>query len=199
MKITPPKKKTHTHTIMKRILFILALVMSTVTMMAEDEHLKFKGVEIDGNLSSFAKKLEGQGFTISSVEDDYYKMTGTFTAQDVKLVVRATPYSKIVYSVLVVYEPIHPWPSQEQHYRKIVENLKNKYGTPSEEIWDVNTSLPEHYISEKKSTAQTRFNCENGEITIGIYNTLYVGVSTYILYQDKENYAIYEEEVASDL
>jgi hypothetical protein len=184
---------------MKKMLLVFLSLLCQILVVQAEGNLKSKGVEIDGDLSSFAKKLEGQGFTISSVEDDYYKMTGTFTAQDVKLVVRATPYSKIVYSVLVVYKPIHPWPSQEQHYKKIVENLKNKYGTPSEEIWDVNTSMPEHYISEKKSTAQTRFNCENGEITIGIYNTLYVGVSTYILYQDKENYAIYEEEVASDL
>ena len=61
------------------------------------------------------------------------------------------------------------------------------------------TKCVNFFQDKTKSTAQTRFNCENGEITIGIYNTLYVGVSTYILYQDKENYAIYEEEVASDL
>lgn len=183
---------------MKKILLSIICVMAAVFAQAEG-HMMFKGIEIDGDLESFVKQLEGQGFTQLSAGEDYCKMTGTFTAENVQILVNATHQSNIVYSVMVVYSPISPWPSQEQHYRKLVESLKNKYGKPSLEIWDVDEHLPEHYIREEKSTVRTHFECGNGLITIGIMQSFYYGVSTCIIYKDDANYAICKKEVESDL
>ena len=78
---------------MERILLTIICLVAIIFAYAEG-HMTFKGIEIDGDLPSFVAKLEAQGFIKQSAGEDYATMTGSFTAEDVKLYIHATPISK---------------------------------------------------------------------------------------------------------
>lgn len=183
---------------MKRFLLTIICVVAVIFAYAEG-HMTFKGIEIDGDLPSFVAKLEAQGFIKQSIGEDYATMTGSFTAEDVKLYIHATPISKTVYGVSVIYKPQDSWPHQESHYRNLAKSLKTKYGEPVEDVWDVSELVPISSLKDGYSTAQMGFGCDNGGVGISIEKTLHYDVSTRIFYWDKENNAKNQTEVESDL
>lgn len=183
---------------MKKILLSIICVMAAIFAQAEG-HMMFKGIEIDGDLESFKSQLEKQGFS-GVVQDRGGVMTGSFTGEDVMLVFYATPITKLVYSVLVMYESQSQWSILENKYNSLVGSLKKKYGEPKESIWDVDeNSDPRHELIMDRATIVTHFGCENGGISIGIDNIPEYGVAVYIIYWDKENDALKEAEEESDL
>lgn len=183
---------------MKRFLLTIICVVAVIFVYAEG-HMTFKGIEIDGDLPSFVAKLEAQGFIKQSIGEDYATMTGSFTAEDVKLYIHATPISKTVYGVSVIYKPQDSWPHQESHYRNLAKSLKTKYGEPVEDVWEVNELVPKSSLEDGYSTAKMGFRCDNGGVGISIEKTLHYDVSTRIFYWDKENNAKNQTEVESDL
>ena len=60
---------------MKKILVALALMMGAICVNAQ-EHLKFKGVPIDGTLESFTRQLEAKGYTREAYGGDVQVMKG---------------------------------------------------------------------------------------------------------------------------
>lgn len=56
---------------MKKILVIMMAIMMYVTSFAQTtEHMKFKGVPMEGTLQTFTNKLKAKGFTPFGVQDD---------------------------------------------------------------------------------------------------------------------------------
>ena len=183
---------------MKRILLTIICVVAVLLAYAEG-HMTFKGIEIDGDMESFKSKLEKQGFS-GVVKDGAGLMTGSFTGEDVMLAFYATPITKLVHTVVVVYESQSQWSISENKYNSLVGSLKKKYGEPKESIWDVDEySDPGHELRMDRATIVTRFECENGGISTGIRNLPGYGVVVFITYWDKENDALNKAEVESDL
>lgn len=183
---------------MKRILLTVVCVIITFFAQA-DGHMMFKGVEIDGDVESFKTKLAKQGFS-GLVQDGAGIMTGSFTGEEVMLAFYATPLTKLVYSVVVIYQPQSQWSLLENKYSGLVESLKKKYGEPKESIWDVDKySEPKHELMMDRATIITRFECENGGVSTGIRNLPEFGLVVFITYWDKENDALNNAEVESDL
>ena len=183
---------------MKRFLLTIICVVAVILVYAEGK-MTFKGIDIDGDLPSFVDKLEMQGFVMQDMRDDCAIMSGTFTAEDVKLYIHATPISKTVYGVSVIYKPQDSWPHQESHYKNLAKSLKTKYGEPVEDVWDVGAIGPQSSLKDGYSTAKMGFRCDNGGVGISIEKTLHYDVSTRIFYWDKENDTKNKAEVESDL
>lgn len=48
-------------TIMRKVLFSILLCLFAFNAMAQNEHLKFMGIPLDGTIDAFQKKLEAKG------------------------------------------------------------------------------------------------------------------------------------------
>ena len=64
------------------ITLLVALIFGSLISFAQSEHLKFKGVPIDGTLKEFTSKLEQKGFITLSRENNSVTMNGPFAGHD---------------------------------------------------------------------------------------------------------------------
>lgn len=92
---------------MKKALLFILLSAFTLTSFAQNEHLKFQGISIDGSISSFHQKLITKGWEHSELgtkelNADGRVYDGKYFGQKASLYVFYTPGSKTVYSVQVV-------------------------------------------------------------------------------------------------
>ena len=88
---------------MKRIVFtVIAALFSIIA--SSQEHMKFKGFDIDGSTEEFANKLTTVGFTIINTnEKQIYGLKGEFAGYEATVV--AYPNSKgITYGIAVLYD-----------------------------------------------------------------------------------------------
>jgi hypothetical protein len=105
-----------------------------------------------------------------------------------------------VYAVLVKYKPKSQWYVLEQKYNNLVESLKKKYGEPSASVWEVNNSgNPEYELKMGRATIMTVFETEKGRIAVQMAKDTNADLIVYLMYLDKENYALSEQEAESDL
>lgn len=170
------------------------------------EHMTFKGIELNGTASAMAKKLEGQGFSKYEALKDVEVLSGKFTGQDVFLGIYSTPVSKVVCRVAVIYVNCmlaDSWMVLSDQYESLKEMLTKKYGSPDEVIEEFKSpysvqNSPLQAFKFEKATYKTRYKTENGGITLSIS-----GFKSYItvilLYWDKQNEDLMEAELESDL
>lgn len=81
---------------MKKVFFILAIVINSLTSFAQEDVTKFLGIPVDGKKSAMIQKLKSKGFTYNQTGD---YLSGRFNGYDVKVYV-VTDNNK-VYRVLV--------------------------------------------------------------------------------------------------
>ena len=64
---------------MKQLILSLLLAVCTVCN-AQTNHMKFKGIPIEGTLDSFVQKLKSKGFTYLGQQDGMALLKGEFAA-----------------------------------------------------------------------------------------------------------------------
>lgn len=176
---------------MKKLFILLAASLAMLNMMAEG-HMKFKGIEIDGKLPIVVKQLEEKGYTKVSEDQEYVALYGTFTGQNVIIGVYATPISRTVNRIAVIYlENGDSWTILSGQYEGLKERLTNKYGEPSEVIEKFEypyspTESPLLAFGTDKATYKTRFITDNGGVTLSIIHYQMTTV-VCLLYWDKAN------------
>lgn len=87
---------------MKRILLTFALLLILVGAFAQ-EHLSFKGIPIEGSISSFCQKLQSKGLTKLGSANNITLFVGDFTGRQATIGVGATDDGKNVHSVGVIW------------------------------------------------------------------------------------------------
>lgn len=116
---------------MKRILLTFCAVMLTMALHAQ-EHMTFKGIPIDGSLSSFVSQLKSKGFTHELTEGNIAMLKGDFAGKsDCIIGVLASKQSKKVWKVVVRFPEKTSWYSLKSEYRSFKESYTEKYGTPT--------------------------------------------------------------------
>lgn len=113
----------------KIILFLFAVLLS---LSANAQHLKFKDIFIDGEISLFVEKLQGEGFTLEKLNGNIAILKGIFVNKNCEIYVRATPKTNIVYSVTVYLPEETTWSSIKSSYQSFKTSFWAKYGTPTE-------------------------------------------------------------------
>lgn len=82
---------------MKKLLLLFTLVFSINIIGAQNTHLTFKSIPIDGNVNDFAAGLSKKGFTqIRDLEDNSILLEGRFADFDAVIGLKATPKSKTI-------------------------------------------------------------------------------------------------------
>lgn len=120
---------------MKKI-FVLFSFLSLSYFCFAQEHLTFKGIPIDGTLTEFVSKLEGEGYTLSFYNDEGYAcmMNGSFAGiTNCQIFIISSRYSHTVWKVAVYFPEQNSWYSLKSRYNEYKTSLIQKYGEPEED------------------------------------------------------------------
>lgn len=115
---------------MKRILLTLALSLIVVGAFAQ-EHLSFKGIPIEGSMSSFCKNLKSKGFTAMGSQNNIRIFTGDFTGIEATVGVISTDNGQDVFGVVVLFPASGEWNTLVNTYDYYKDLYIRKYGKPS--------------------------------------------------------------------
>lgn len=117
---------------MKKIVVTLFLLMSFTLIFAQSsEHLKFKGVPIDGTLSEYVSKMKQAGFQLIGTDDGVALLEGEFAGYRGCLIAVSTLKSvNVVNTIGVVFPARENWSSLEGDYEHLKSMLTEKYGEP---------------------------------------------------------------------
>ena len=193
---------------MKNLLITLALVLSTMQLVAQtadNQHLMFKGVPIDGTLSEYVEKMKLNGFTLLGSENNGAIFTGEFANyQNCKIGVGTSNKKDLVSTVFVLFPEREEWNDLYGDYSRLKQMLSEKYGIPNEskENWEdgYEPSLVSRMSALKRGECNftTTFLTTNGKIQLRIEHqdaTCFV----FLGYFDKINSEIIKAKAIDDL
>ena len=93
------------------------------------QHLKFKGIPIDGTPFEFGEKLKNNGFTYDETLAGNYWYKGSFAGyHDCNICVKA--HNNLVYEVVALLPNNYSWNHLYNAYSSLKEMLTTKYGEP---------------------------------------------------------------------
>ncbi len=110
---------------MKKIYSLFLVLFIANYIYSQDSHIEFKGISLDGSLSSFVEKMEKNGFTLQkSPREHVALMKGLFTGKWVEVLILSSPKTKTVWKVSVYYSKQESWTSLKSDYNEMVELYK---------------------------------------------------------------------------
>ena len=94
-----------------------------------EQHLKFKGIAIDGTPNEFGSKLQNAGFSYSYKDEGTYYYEGSFAGYDnCKIIVKST--NNLVHEVVAIFPKDYSWGHLHNTYSSLKDMLTTKYGKP---------------------------------------------------------------------
>ena len=190
---------------MKRIILAIALFLLAVTINAQNVHLKFKGIPIDGEYKAFAQKLVQKGFKQVDTSSDGIVLVGNFMATPgVMVVVYPDPTSKAVSMVAAMIDAGDNWAQIESKYNDTIGTYKKKYGEPTEHVEEFTTevynsdSWRKSALRDGQCDYQTLWEVDGGRIMI---SPVYFNFKYYILctYADEKNVKALQQTIIDDI
>ena len=190
---------------------ILTLILLVITMSAfAQEHMKFMGIPINGQLTTFCQQLEKKNFQLDKMYANGARYVGLFTGEPAYVIVETTPKTHTVCDVLVAYKDNNKWEDMDNLYDILFERLVDKYGEAKDakEVGVVPKNDPFYDVEKKLADAElirrAKFETEVGSIDLGIDNLRLFDYSTgtpyvYLIYIDKANTTKSEQEAFDDL
>lgn len=115
---------------MKNLILTLCLFFAVIAANAQ-EHLSFKGIPIEGSMTTFCQKLEAKGLVQIHSTDNIRLFTGDFTGREATIVVGADQSGQNVFTVAVIFPESEEWNYLVNTYDYYKELYTEKYGTPS--------------------------------------------------------------------
>ena len=166
-------------------------------VMLAEQHMMFRTLPIDGDLKTAVKEVKKWGFIGMKIKN-VAAMVGELDGEDVVLTLLATPETKKLFSVTVIYEGADQWEDLMTEYQTVNASLVAQYGEPTEVInqWDSPYSIdnnPFQAFKEDKAKYGNVYTTSEGYVSI---NIIYVEgkICTLVAYIDKQNAALYKAE-----
>ena len=131
---------------MKKIFFIgfLLSLLFPIDSLAQQEHLKFMGIPIDGHVNNFRKKLKGKGLTFYKKIDNNYVYKGKFAGDESNVFVKFDDKTKNVYGVGVIINCNSEKIAQDKYWL-YVRDLTDKYNAKkTKEVLELYKDIPEN-------------------------------------------------------
>lgn len=186
---------------MRKFLVTLTLLFAMINSMAQ-EHLSFKGIPIEGSMTSFCQKLKAKGFTSIGRDNNLTLFKGNFTGRNATVGVTATDNGEDIFSVVVLFDPSGEWNTLVNTYDYYKDLYTRKYGKPTiskEENpanSDSNTALMEE-VYQGTVVYGSAWEVTGGEIQLSIEKSsgVYEGL-VMIWYRDSQNV---ENKIQNDL
>ena len=190
---------------MKKLFLFFAVLCMSHFMMAQ-EHMKFKGVEIDGSLSEMVTKLKAKGFTYLGAEDGIAMLQGDFAGyRDCQIIVMTIKETGIVNAIGVAFPEVEEWSLLERNYDGLKSMLIEKYGEPMRVIEEFqndyvsDNSSKWHELHMDRCTWFSVFETESGTIELFIQKVKYGNAAVILKYYDKVNTDVVRASAMDDL
>jgi len=196
---------------MKTLSITLFLTLISLTSYAQEnkanqEHLTFKGIAIDGKLNDFITKLKTNGFTLLGTEEGITMLQGDFASYKNCLVAVATLKQKdLVSKISVLFPEKENWSSLSNNYFSLKELLTEKYGEPSSVVEEFQSLYQPsddndkmHQVKMNRCKYFTSFETEKGDIELSINKYEFNGC-VILIYFDKINGETIRKEAIKDL
>lgn len=171
------------------------------------EHLKFKGVPIDGTLNEYVSKMKQAGFQLVGTDDGVALLEGEFAGYRGCLIAVSTLNSvNVVNTIGVVFPACEDWSSLEGNYEHLKSMLTTKYGEPADVVEKFQGySTPRtnndklHELLMDRCTWYTIFETENGDIQLSLEKGDYGEYFVLLKYFDKINTEAVRSAAMEDL
>ena len=189
---------------MRRFLTTIISLIFATAVFAQETHLKFKGVPIDGSLTEFVNKMKTAGFTHRGTEDGIAILEGDFAGyKNCNVAVYTVKPLNIVSMIGVIFENRHNWSDLESDYNLLKELLTEKYGVPTKVIEEfertyINDNDKIHELSMERGTWASVFETESGDIELMILSEG-LRSSVVLRYRDKVNTGKVRQQALEDL
>lgn len=176
-------------------LYIAFMVFTTTSAQDTSEHLTFKGVPIDGNLSEYVSKMKQAGFTHIGTQDGTAILQGDFAGfKDCTVGVSTLKTVNVVSTIGVVFPSHDDWSSLERDYNQLKSMLTQKYGDPSDVVerfqgrTNPNTNNEKlHELFMDRCTWYTTFETLKGDIQLSLQKGDLGQYFVLLKYYDKIN------------
>ena len=187
------------------LIFAVAFVLSSFAQTTE--HLKIKGVPIDGILSEYVLKMKQAGFQLVGTDDGVALLEGEFAGYRGCLIGVSTLKSvNVVNTIGVVFPAREDWSSLEGDYEHLKSMLTEKYGEPSDVVEKFQGYGNPQTDQEKwiklitdNYTWYTIFETENGDIQLSLEKGDYGEYFVLLKYFDKINTEAVRSAAMEDL
>lgn len=171
---------------------------------AQNNHLKFKGIPIEGTQNSFVQKLKAKGFTYIGMNEGIAILEGEFAGMKNCSVLVSRFSDKDAVEIVAVFLPERDnWTSIMTDYYNYKELLTTKYGNPeSIEQIDKNITsdyLKFHKIIDNECQFISEFKTEGGKIQLSMAKVKYNTAGVYLKYIDESNANIIRKQIMDDL
>ena len=118
---------------MKKIVYLLFALLTTLSVNAQKEHLKFMGIPLTGTITAFQSKLTAKGISYDKVSSSKSQagircFKGMFSGEKADIFVYYNEKTKIVYRAKAVVE-YSTEDIAKSRYSKFSSMLKEKYLT----------------------------------------------------------------------
>lgn len=110
---------------------LLSILLCTTICANAQNHLTFKGIPIEGSMTTFCQKLKAKGFTQMGKDKNATIFTGDFTGKQATIGVGASDDGKNVFSVVVLFDPSGEWNNLVSTYDYYKDLYTRKYGDPA--------------------------------------------------------------------
>lgn len=117
---------------MKHFLLTLLLTFIVGVCSAQTEHMKFKGVPMEGTLQTFTSKLKAKGFTPVAIQDGVSLLNGEFAGCKDCTICAMADKSGMICKVSVIFPAMDKWGDLEGCYLNYKSMLSEKYGEPKD-------------------------------------------------------------------
>jgi hypothetical protein len=197
---------------MKKLLSSIFYLLLIATSFAQDnsdsiEHMKFKGVTLDGTLNDYVVKMKLSGFTLAVTENKSAMLEGDFAGyKDCVIGVSTLEQKDLVNKITVLFPDRDTWSSLSSNYYNLKELLTEKYGEPSKILEKFDTSGEPtddgsrmFAVEFDNCKYQTTYETENGSIQLSIDHHGITSCYVRLSYFDKINSEIIREKAKSDL
>lgn len=116
---------------MKRALFTLVCLVMMGGIMAQEEHLSFKGVPINGTLKQYTAAMVKAGFKSEGTQDGLSLLSGDFAGfKNCYVGVSTLKNCDVVNRIAVLFPEKETWASLIGDYEHLKSLLTTKYGEP---------------------------------------------------------------------
>lgn len=176
---------------MKHIILSIMLLCTAICGFTQ-EHLSFKGIPIEGSMTSFCQKLKAKGLVQIGSEGNVRLFKGDFTGRSATIGAVATDNGQDVFAVAVFFDQTDSWNTLVTTYNHYKDLYIEKYGQPSQCVEnnpstsDSNISLM-YELSQGRVTYGCIFDAPGGSIQISIENGNISDGFVLIKYQDTQN------------
>ena len=180
----------------KSFLFLMFMIIIALSSFAQTtEHLKFKGVPIDGTLNEYVLKMKQAGFQLIGTDDGVALLEGEFAGYRGCLIGVSTLKSvNVVNTIGVVFPAREDWSSLEGDYEHLKSMLTEKYGEPSDVVekfqgYGNPQTDQEKWINliSDNCTWYTTYETKNGDVQLSLEKGDYGQYFVLLKYFDKIN------------